>query len=240
MSTTGRQLVEKVLKKAGILATGENASADEASDALDSINLMLDSWSTHKLFVYKIEEESFSLVANQSAYTMGSGGDFNTTRPQEIVAAVVRDSNGAKPVDFPIRRIALREYAHTPIKGTTSDYPTELYYDGGNPLQTIKLYPTPSYAHSLVLWSLKPLTRIASLDTELAFPPGYERALVFNGAIEIAPDYGVDLPAIVGVNANDAMAAIKRANNKGVNVLRVDTGLTASGGRFNVYTGESG
>lgn len=239
---TGRDLVESCLIEIGALAPGENASAAEASQGLTTLNNLLDGWSTKKLMIYEIAiEATLTLTVGQAAYTLGSGGDLNTSRPIKIQEALIRDSSGSgNPRDYPITRmLSTKEYAELGEKGVSTDYPYALYDAGGNPLRTIYLYPTPSAAHTLVLFSLKPLTAIASLSTTLAFPPGYHRALVKNGAIEFAPQYGKQVtPALVQA-AQESKGDIQRANQRD-SFMKVDPSIPGGeSGQFNIYTGDS-
>ena len=78
---TAREMIARSLRLIGVLAAGEVPSADEASDALTTLNEMISEWSNQRLFLFSITEESFTLTANVGQYTMGSGATFDTTRP---------------------------------------------------------------------------------------------------------------------------------------------------------------
>lgn len=233
---TGRELVAAALRKIGAIAPGEGIANDEAQDGLSEINRMISGWSNERLLIYTITEESFSLVSGTSSYTIGSSGTFNTTRPQWIERANIKDESGSDAIELPIRITEVKEWSEIAVKEATSDYPCELYYDGGYPLRTIKLYPTPSATHKLVLFSAKPLTAISNLATTISLPPGYEEALVYNAAVRLAPEYGKAAPNEIVMIANQSKAGIKRANQR-PSYLKVDEALTG-GGRFNIFTGD--
>ena len=235
---TGRDLVEAVLRKLGALAAGESASGAEASQGLEEMNRMLSSWSTNDLTIYQVVTESHTLVANTAAYTMGVGGDINTSRPIEIQKAWIRDSTGGEPIDYPIQLLSVDQWARIGAKSVTTTYPNSLFDDGGNPLRTLTLYPVPSANHSLYLMSLKPLSSIATLSTTIAFPPGYEDAMVYNGALRLASEYGKIVTPTVKEHAVEGLANIKRANKR-VHLLRVDPMLSnPRGKKFNYRTGD--
>src|SRR5690242_5956509 len=81
---TSLDLIKSALRLAGVLGTGETPSAAEGQDALVILNQMLDSWNAERLMIYTVARQVFSLVANKQAYTLGSGGDFDTPRPPKI------------------------------------------------------------------------------------------------------------------------------------------------------------
>jgi hypothetical protein len=230
---TGRDLVSASMRLIGALAAGESPDAQEATDGLASINRMIDSWSTEGLLIYAITQEAaLTLTAGDATVTMGASGDI-TTRPQKIVAAAIRDGS----MDYPVSILSAEEYAAIPNKSVQSTYPTSLYDDGGYPQRTLTLYPVPNAAKSLVLFTKRALSTITSLDTAVSLPPGYERALVYNGALELAPEFGRPVPDAVAMIAMESKAGLKRANHRG-SYLRVDSALMPSPSQFNIYTGD--
>lgn len=233
---TGRDLVSASLRLIGAVAPGETPQAAELTDGLASINRMISSLSTEGLLIHSITRESFSLVAGTAAYTMGSSGTFNTTRPETILQALIRDESVSPAIEYPVSLLSLSEYAHISAKGVSSALPTALYDDGGYPLRTLTLYPTPSVAHKLVLFTSKALSQITSLDTELSLPSGYEEMLVYNGAIRLAPEYGNTITPEVAEIARESKASVKRANHR-PHYLTSEASLISRSGRFNIYTG---
>lgn len=234
---TGRDFVSASLRLIGVLAPGESLESQEATDGLSSLNRMLGSWSTEELVINATTRESFTLTPGTQQYTMGSSGTFNTTRPLNIVRAALRDETQTPAAEYPINILTLAEWQRIIVKAQSSEVVTDLYAEGTYPLETINIYPKPTIAYKLVLWSDKPLTEISTLDTVLAFPPGYERALIYNGAIELAPEYGRTVSAEVAKVADESKANLKRLNHR-PRLLRVDDALR-SGSGFNIFTGGS-
>jgi hypothetical protein len=224
---TGRDAVAAALRLIGAVAAGETPAAQESSDGLSSLNRMINSWSAEGLLIHAITAESpLTLTAGDGAYTLGTSGDI-TTRPQEIVAAVIRDASNS--LDQPVKILSASEYAALPDKTAQADYPTSLYDDGGYPQRTITLYPVPAAAHKLVLYTKRALTEISTLDTSVSLPPGYDDAIVFNLAMRLAPEYGRTVPDAVAVLATEAKASVKRGNRR-PSYLRVDLAIQGIGG----------
>jgi hypothetical protein len=232
---TGRDLISASLRLIGAIAPGETPSATEATDGLASLNRMLDSWSNEGLMIYTLTKEaSIPLTPAKNAYTLGASGDL-TSRPMEIERATIQDA--ASGVEYPINPLTASEWAGIQLKTNQSNYPYAMFDDGGYPQRTIYLYPTPSAANKLNLYTLRPLTTISTLDTVLSFPPGFERALVFNGAIELSAEYGGAPPSdMVMMNASEAKNSIKRSNFRQSH-LRCDSAIR-SAGKFNIETGD--
>jgi hypothetical protein len=101
------------------------------------------------------------------------------------------------------------------------------------------MYPVPSTASTINLYSRKPLTNFASLTDNLTLPPGYERALKYSLAVELAPEYQVSAGQDVIALAIAAKASLKRTNKRPLTLQIDPAALTVSGKRrFNIYTGQ--
>lgn len=228
---TGRDVATAALRLIGAVAPGESLAAQEATDALASINRLISSWSNEGLLIHSITQETFTLVPGDSTVTLGVSGDV-TTRPMSIHHALIRDGS----TDYPMRILSAGEFSSISDKSTQSTMPQALYDDGAYPRRTLTLYPVPSAAKTLVLFVARPLTEISALSTDLSFPPGYERALVFNAALELAPEYGRPVPEYVMMAAMESKASIKRVNHK-PRYLRVDSALVGGRG-YNIERGD--
>lgn len=234
---TARDLIKGSLRVLGVIATGETPSAEESNDALSALNDMLDSWSNERLIIYTKTEETFTLTPSQGRYSMGSGGNFNTTRPIKIENAVIEIAGTSPTSEVPVRIVPKEQWVYINVKDTTSNIPTVLYAEGSYPLEYINLYPVPSVANSLTLWTIKPLTTLTNLSTSLSLPQGYLRALKFNLAKELAPEYGVTLTPEAAMIAMESKANIKR-NNITERLLGSDPALLQQNQVYNWLTGE--
>jgi len=225
---TALSMIKKALKKFGAIGQGNEITSLQASDALDTLNSMLDSWSIERLFVYQIADETVSWTASQSSRTIGSGGNFNTTRPSRIANGFTRISGQ----DYPYRAIDKAEYDSIVTKTTESSYPEVIYYDNTPTLGVLYAYPVPSSTVSIHLNTWKQLQSFSALTTAVDLPPGYQRAIEYNLAIELHGEYqDLELPASVIEIAKQSKAAIKTFNTP---TLISNLGL-GGGGRYNIY-----
>ncbi len=209
MSTSALDLITGSARLLGVLFKSEQLSADEANDGLIALNDMLDTWSNDDLMTYAFTLESFPLTG-AATYTIGTGGNFNTSRPINIATAVVRMAS----IDYPLDIITQQEYqTEISIKSITSPIPQFLTYDNNYPLGNISIYAVPTAGSTLRMLSNKPLSNISALTTVVDLPPGWKRAIKNNLAIDMAPEFGVEPPASVVRNAALSMGAIKRSTS---------------------------
>ena len=91
MATKSRDIIKTALLYIGAIAASENPSADMSSDALKSLNRMLDSWSTQNLLIYQASRDVLPIVTpGQEAYTIGAvGADLTTQRPQSNIQSPI-------------------------------------------------------------------------------------------------------------------------------------------------------
>lgn len=235
--STARDLINGSLRLLGVLANGETAQAQEMTDGFLALNEMIDSWSTESLMVFAETRESFLFVGGQQTYTMGVGGNFNTSRPQKITNAAVQVIGTSPPNEIPIEIINEDQWAGIQVKSITSSIPTRLYMDGANPLQNLSYWPIPNIAYNAILYSWKPLSAIADVNTTIVFPPGYAKALRFNLAVTLGPEYGREPNQIVIAGANDSKANIERMNVT-TQLMATDPALAAQAKTFNWITGD--
>lgn len=232
MTTTALDIITGSAKLLGLLFKSETLAADEASDGLITLNEMLDSWSNDNLITYAYTLESFNLTGS-ATYTIGTGGTFSTSRPINIVTAVVRLAG----IDYPLEIITPEQYqTEIALKSITSPIPQYLTYDNGYPLGTISLYAVPTTGSTLRMLSNKPLANLSALTTTVDLPPGWKKALKFNLAIDMAGEYGVEIPAAVVEGAKKSLGAIKRA----VSANTAMPLMPNNGPRYSIYSGTPG
>ena len=225
--TTAREIITKALQKNGVLTGTETPSADMANDGLDALNALLSSWSNESMLIYAGTRSTHNLVAGVSSYTIGTGQTFNTSRPIFINSAYVTQAG----TDYPLTRITDEAYNAIPHKmdGGTPEFFT---YSNEFPTATIRFYRVPNVTSTVTLLSEKALSQF-TLDDDVSLPPGWERALIFNTAIETNPDYGQPLSETVIEIARQSKASIKTASIRN-KTMDADSNFS---GRRNIYTG---
>lgn len=200
------------MRLAGILETGETATSDEANDALNVLNDIIEQWTTGTLSVWETLDSTFTTVPAQSSYTWGVGGNFNAARPVRVNAAYCV-ING---VSFPIEVIGQEEYDRISVKGQTDNIILRLVYVNDMPLGRVILWPVPNAAVSLVINSDTVLDSVATLSSTITYPPGGSKALRYQLAVELSAEFGVPPSDLLIQGLSLAMSDYKRANKKQV------------------------
>jgi hypothetical protein len=209
---TASNIVYRALRLIGVLESGETPDANIASDALYVLNRIIESLNNEGLIAYNTVNDTFSLVASTSLYTIGSGGTYDTTRPQEIISAFIRnDSN----YDYPLTIIGRKEYDNLHYKASESDVPSKLYYNPTYPLGYIYLWPSPAGAYTIGITQRVQLTEFSSLADTVTLPDGFENMFVYLLAVEFSPEgAGRDASQTVIAKARECKENIKRINNQ--------------------------
>jgi len=231
MASTVLDLVKRSLRLIGAIAPGENPTTAEGTDALEALNNMLGSWSIEGLAILKVTRETFDLVAGTASYTMGPSQDFDTTRPVHIVAAgVIENPAASTTVEYPVEVIRdPNEWARIRTKETQSTFPSHLYYEVDPTIVTIYLWYVPvSATPDLVIYSEKSLAAYTATSDAVSLAPGYARAIAYNLAIDLAPEYGKEVPAAVIARAIEAKATLETHNLK-IPTLITDSALLRQG-----------
>ncbi len=209
-SITALDLIRRSMYLINAVAAGESISAQDANDALLTLNEMIDSWSTETLAVYGSANDEFTIVPGKQVYTYGIGGDFNVQRPIWLEDAYfVRQG-----VTTPVKIITVDEFNGITIKSQSQPLVERIFFSNSYPLATVSMWPIPSEANIIGFTTNRVLTNISSLTDLISLPPGYLRALRHCLAVELWPEYSnptTDINSIRAV-AIKAKANIKSAN----------------------------
>jgi hypothetical protein len=165
---------------------------------------------------------------------------IEATRPVKITAAFTRTSN-PNPIDYPLEVINNVQYQALVFKTINITYPYYLYYNPTVPFGTITLYPVPNIGLILGLSQVMQFIDLSNLTAQIQLPPGYEDAIIYNLAIQIAPDYGRSDKAVRGSQlwdeAKSKLAVLKRTNQERL-LMAADPAIFMGrqGGVWNPYT----
>ena len=228
-------LILNALIMTGEKAIGDSLDTNEQRYYQSRLNSMMDSWSNERMAIPFLSQTSFALTTGTGSYTIGVGATFNMTRPTKIVdPCFIRDTDN---YDSPLQVINMEAYGRIVLKTADGSYPTFLAYDYGysaTSTATIYLWPEPSPALTLYINTLQTLSNFSTMTQNLQLPPGYQRAIETNFAIESAPGF-IPISKELAKIAQESKAAIKTLNAP-TPTSRLDYGLVGAG-RSNILTG---
>lgn len=230
---TASDLITRALRRCRALGRDEVPTAEDSADGLIALNNLLDLWWNERLTVFHITQENFTLTPGQASYTIGTGGNFNTTRPVKITDGCFVRYNSQ---DFPVATLQDRVPYDNIIQKTLSGMPQVLFYDAAMPTGTVYFWPVPDQAYQVYLNSLGRLQSLAGLTTQVSLPPGYDTLLVDGLAIDRAPEYGIEAPGAVLRSFARAMRVLKRVNAPSL-TAGFDSALLPKFGVFDISTG---
>tara|TARA_R110001599_G_scaffold173340_2_gene365171 strand:- start:21681 stop:22430 length:750 start_codon:yes stop_codon:yes gene_type:complete len=236
MATTVGDIIRSSMRKIGVLSPGEPLPANEGDDALETFTQMVDAWTNETLLIPVVNAVTFGLLAGQSEYTIGIYPEpvpvplpvnhIETARPERILGAFIRDGSGT---DYVQELFDVKTYNRISRK-TSSARPSRIYNRKGWPLNTLIFDSMPFADETLHLEVVQPLAGIlptAGLTDVINLPPGYERALIYNLALDLADEWGKQPSAAVATHAVTGKKLIKR-NNYRTLVLGMDRAVAST------------
>jgi hypothetical protein len=248
MEKTVEELLAAGMRKAKIIQAGDPLPSSQASDALETLTGMIDAWSNEELMIPLHSVVTKQLVAGLYDYTIGTypapvpvplpDNHIETPRPQEIVAAFIRDTSST---DYPLQAMDAAAYNRLSRK-TTEARPYQYYIIPGWPLMTLRFATVPYADDTLHLELIQPLDAFlptASLSSTLSLPPGYYNTLVYNLAIWLADEWAGEITPSIAAIATNGKKAIKR-NNRQPMILGVDRAIATNRRGDGTYIIEQG
>lgn len=208
MAITGAQLVQDTMFKAGVL--GQDGTTQPNGDAdvqlvLRVLNRLLDAWSVESMILYATSTETLALSTGVATYssTLLAGG-----RPVSVDSMNVTYAG----VNYPIEKINASRYALIGIP-TIQAIPQACYIDMTFPNAAFTFFPVP-YAPMVANVECERVLQPTAITvaTNITFPPGYEKAIIDNLAVEICPYFGFPVePALLDA-AKKSLAKLKIRN----------------------------
>lgn len=222
MAVTGQDIVSGALRLISSLTPGEAINGNEAANALVVLNEMLAAFSMEWGLINATTIESFPLIVGQTSYTIGTGGNFNTVRPDTLFNQWILDTVAG--IRYPLKHLSDNEYNAIPLN-TIQSIPKGIYYDDQYPLGVLYIYPTAGAAtYTLYLESIKPIMQFTTLNTAMNLPGEYFKALRLLLANDLAPEYGFEIPQSLQRDIDKARDMLKARNFKR-SVASFDAGL---------------
>jgi len=175
--------------------------------ALISLNNLISLEGTDFMFPYVVEE-SHTLTAADYEYTIGSGGNLDTVRPDLLLDCYLRDTDG---YDYPLKILSKTDYARKVNKDKTGR-PEGVYFLPEYPLAKVFFDYAPDIAYTAYFNFQKNFTEFATSATDVSLPNGYKEYLTYLLAISLSEDFDRVVPKSLYVRAQESKAVIDRLN----------------------------
>lgn len=195
---TRNVILNGALRLVGAYATGNTPRADQTSDALEALEMMLKGWQMDGLLWLR-KFVRVVLVAGQNSYNIGVGstdtvysGNTGTTaftqRPPRIYTPTRLASDNT---EVPIIQLGRADWSALPNKTTTGTV-TQVYYDPQLVMGKLYVWPTPATGVTdKVKFSADRIIEDAGNDSILTLdiPPEYQETTKYNLALRLSGEY---------------------------------------------------
>ena len=230
----------------GVISLGSGLDAFQGSDGLARLNVLVNSWAIQTKISTFVSRNVFAITSNQAAYTLGPGGNWNTPQiPLRLTNAGIIFNTSSPPVEVPRGILTDDGFAAIPIKSLTNPYFTDVYFQStyAAGLATVTLWPVPTDATTqIALYWHDVIGGFADLVTGYLLPNGYERALEYNLAQELIPEYQVPdaVTTKIYARAERALKDVKRGYARLIDLPQDAALVYSPRGGYNILTGTGG
>ncbi len=232
-------LLYNAARIAGILgAPGRLPSPSETDDFLSALNGMLDAWQTERLLVFCELQHTVNLVVGQRDYTIGLSGatDFALPRPEQIDRAGLVLNTSLPSTEIPLNIYSDQQWAAVTPKDMPSTMPQGLWYQRTVPNGIITFWPKPQIAYDVNLYLWQNLQTVVDATVNIDLPPGYQSAIEYNLAIELAGRFQerAKISAWHADKAARSKATLKIMNSENL-LMRVEQAAMGGAGHHGLY-----
>lgn len=169
-------------------------------------------------------------VATPETFTYTTPGNLTMARPLRINSGYTRLTAAANNnLDYWFEcTMSMERYNEFGLKFNPGPWPLVLAYQPTFPLGTFWVYPNPSIAGEVHLFTDLIFTEFVNLNQSINLPQGYTRALKKLASLELSPSWGKSVTPQLQRQAAEARAFIKRLNASPIVTLRYDSEIVRS------------
>lgn len=197
-SITRDQIILSALRKLGVVEPADTSSTIDSNivtNCAQALNLMIKQWMTEGIKLWTVTEQTLTLVASQTSYTVGpSGPDLVADKPLRLIQAILRNTSVSPYIDIPLQILSKQEYNTLGSKFSTGTA-NSIYLNPGLTSSEVKVFLTPDTAtatnYSVIMTVQRPLYDISASGDTPDFPNEWMNALVWGLADQLAIEYGL-------------------------------------------------
>lgn len=230
-------IVTSALKELNAISSGEAPQAELMTDGLELLNQIFDDANAERGMIYADTFNTYTITPNVNPQTIGSGGLWNTPQRPETIEGIQVILTGNQPNPYVyLRPRDARWWQQQPSPTTSATYPTDFYYNPtwdpalAAPLGSVFLWPVPTTAYQVQVWSRQVLAQVLAATT-ISLPPGYSYWM----RMELAGRWWSGLRKQWTPNQEAARLkardVVMSANNDDpVRIMTADAGMPTAGG----------
>lgn len=207
-SVTALDIVKGALRALGAIASGETPTAGEITDGLEALNQLCKQWMggpnpiVPGLKMWLRETASLTLTAKATFALQSSGGDCDIDPPVGIIAINRKNTSDGETL---LTKMTWAEYLALGNKAETGT-PTRYYYELQLDAGYLYLDYIPSDTTDTLEIAYHRLVKDFDAQTDVPdYPQYWYRALKFNLAVELAPEFGKPITPELQRNADHSL-----------------------------------
>jgi hypothetical protein len=215
---SARQLGTAALLLIGVASAEQPISAFMAEQALSALNTMLDAWSVERLLTWTRPRYGLPLVADKGEYSWGlvtgetTPADISQVAPVRLEICLI-NIGGSPAQEWPVHILTQEEYeSGVWFKDLGNSYVEAVYLEDTVPYSVLHVYPVPTATYTLILLPWQAHSPYEAWDSVLDWPNGYARAMQYNLAMELAPQYAVEPSQTIMRIADESKRALYPGN----------------------------
>src|SRR6202035_1513498 len=210
--STARDYCTLALKESGVLGVGQTPLAEDINDVFVLLQRMCSQWQSRRWMVPGLTD-IVALGNDAISNTIGTGGYWNVTRPDQILGGYfIQLNTGITPISLPLSQVfSYEDYFRITVKQLNS-LPSVFFYDGNNDANgrgNVFIWPIPSAIYEVHLLVKSQLAWPTNLNSAFTLPDSYAEAVHYNLTLRVCSLYQVDPKPSVGGLAKVALNTIK-------------------------------
>lgn len=246
MPNTAQDICTQAMLEINVNDPVDAPAPSDLNFVLNKLNRLLDNWNADRNAVAADLFSTFTLTPALNPHTIGVTANAPTwavsgNRPVSIEGVVLILAGTAPTARLSLTKRDAQWWQNLSVPTVTSQVPTDFFYNPTWPNGSLYLFPVPSAAYQVQLWSRIVLAQLALSDT-FTLPPGYWDAITLTLAEDISDTFERPASPSLVERARRARARIFSNNIEIPRLSTRDAGMQASRGEglpnFNWLNGQ--
>jgi len=190
---TQTDIINAALRKVGALADNQTPTTTQFNNASTALNMLIAEFRGLQMPLWARNTFTFYPVAGQSVYNIGLGQQFNVIFPLHVLQSFRQDSGNNTKVQMDVTA----NFDYNLFPTNSGGTPIRLSYQPFINYGQISLWPTPDANAAantqITIIYQSPFQYFVNSTDNMAFPEEWYNALVYNLAMNLAPEYSMPI-----------------------------------------------